>query len=63
MRVPMTTLNEYFSERGWPTVDLIKMDIEGRELPAIARPPHIRSRLQAVRLAAVFTCRVGGPSP
>lgn len=33
--VPMTTLDEYFKLKGWPRVDLVKMDIEGQELAAI----------------------------
>ena len=33
--VPMITLDEWWRASGWPTIDLIKMDIEGAELEAL----------------------------
>ena len=31
LRVPTVTLDSFFSDRGWPRIDLIKMDAEGSE--------------------------------
>lgn len=46
--VSTTTLDAYFESKGWPRVDVIKMDIEGQELSAMrtmrnlaARNPHL----------------------
>jgi FkbM family methyltransferase len=35
MKVPMQTLDALAQERGWPRVDLIKVDIEGSEFAAV----------------------------
>lgn len=35
VRVPATTLDEFFGREGWPRVDLIKMNIEGSEKAAV----------------------------
>jgi FkbM family methyltransferase len=47
--VEVTSLDAYFGGRGWPRVDLVKMDVEGQELAVfrgmrelVARNPSIR---------------------
>ncbi len=35
VNVPTVTLDDFFNSRGWPRVDVVKMDIEGGELRAL----------------------------
>ena len=50
IEVPVTSLDAYFAAEGWPRVDLIKMDIEGAELPALRGMRGVVERSPGVRL-------------
>jgi FkbM family methyltransferase len=52
--VETTSLDVFFEERGWPGVDLIKMDIEGSELKAIKGMRELVGRNRNVRLIVEF---------
>lgn len=54
IEVPLTSLDAYFEPMGWPRVDLIKMDIEGAELPALRGMRGVIERSPGVRLIFEF---------
>jgi len=35
VKVPTTTIDEFFATEGWPRVDLVKMDVEGAEIAVL----------------------------
>lgn len=42
--VQATSLDDYFRRRGWPHVNMVKLDIEGHEVPAIRGMAELISR-------------------
>ena len=52
--VPMTTINEVIEAAGWPSADLIKLDLQGYELKALAGADRVLARTSAVILEVSF---------
>lgn len=52
--VPAESLDAYFQQREWPPVHLIKMDIEGAELPALRGMRELSERNPSLRLIIEF---------
>ncbi len=50
LSVMSTTLDEFFSARSWPSVDLIKMDIEGSECAALHGMRQLSQRNPMLKL-------------
>lgn len=48
--VQATTLDAFFGRLGWPTVNLIKIDIEGAELPALVGMQELVRRNAAIQI-------------
>jgi hypothetical protein len=55
LQIETTTLDQFFGALGWPEVEVVKLDIEGSEPPAIegmsgllARNPHARLILEFI---------------
>jgi len=64
--VPVTSLDAYFGERGWPQVDVVKMDIEGGEVEALIGMHEMAARNPHLRLVVEFNpraLRAAGCSP
>jgi FkbM family methyltransferase len=53
--VDVVSLDEYFSSRGWPPVELVKMDVEGNEGPALAGMKLLAKRNREMRLVVEFS--------
>lgn len=49
-QVQTTTLDQFFQERGWPRVDVVKMDIEGHEQYALEGMTELNSRNPQLQL-------------
>lgn len=52
--VPGVTLDAYFASRGWPKIDVMKMDIEGGELAAFRGMQELLRRSPALTLVIEF---------
>lgn len=55
--VETTTLDEFFGERGWPSVDLVKIDIEGAETAALEGMRALSDRNPDLSLVVEFLPR------
>lgn len=53
--VPVTTLDEFLAQEGWPRIDLIKMDIEGAELAALSGMSHLLRRSSRMIIITEFS--------
>jgi FkbM family methyltransferase len=53
-QVPTTSLDDFFAERGWPSIDLIKLDIEGGEKAALEGMRELSRRNPQLRLITEF---------
>ncbi len=64
LQVATTSLDDYFCGIGWPTVDLVKMDIEGGESDALAGMHELVRRnpelVLAIEYSSVLVRRGGG---
>lgn len=56
--VETTSLDHFFEHEGWPPVHLIKMDIEGAELPALAGMTKLIERNKEVCLILEFVPQI-----
>ena len=56
MVVQTVTLDDFFAEEGWPSVDLVKMDIEGSERAALEGMRELSRRNPGMRLIMEFNC-------
>ncbi len=54
LRVRTTTADAFFAARGWPRIDLIKMDIEGSEGVALEGMADLSSRNPELRIVIEF---------
>ncbi len=54
MTLRATSLDAYFGELGWPSVDLIKMDVEGAELDAMRGMRELSARNPGMKLIFEF---------
>jgi FkbM family methyltransferase len=54
IEVSVTTLDIWASSRGWPKIDVIKMDIEGAEVAALAGMKGVSERNKALKLILEF---------
>lgn len=64
--VQAITLDRFFASQGWPTVHLVKMDIEGGEEAALIGMRELRRRNSSMRLIMEFnlgSLRRAGASP
>jgi hypothetical protein len=52
-----TTLDEFFDSRGWPPIDIIKMDIEGAEKFALLGMKELVRRNPRLKLIMEFELR------
>ena len=52
--VEVTTLDEFFESRGWPTVHVIKMDIEGAEMAALRGMRNLLKKNLSLKLIMEF---------
>ncbi len=52
--VQTVTLDSFFASRGWPSVDLVKMDIEGSEAAALRGMGELTRRNPGLRLIMEF---------
>lgn len=50
VEVETTTLDDFFSRRGWPRVDVVKLDIEGAEMLALSGMAELCERNPGVML-------------
>jgi len=50
LKIQTITLDEFFLTEGWPSVDLVKMDIEGGEKSALERMDKLSSKNPQMRL-------------
>lgn len=53
VQVPSIRLDDFISEKGVTSIDLVKMDVEGAEIRALKGMPHI---LQAIRPILLVEC-------
>lgn len=53
--IEQVSLDEFFSVRGWPSVDLVKMDVEGSEAAALAGMRSLVKRNKNMRLVMEFS--------
>ena len=60
--VETVTLDDFFENKGWPAVDLIKMDIEGAEQAALEGMKQLASRNPALKLIIEFSPVILGAS-
>jgi FkbM family methyltransferase len=66
IKVKTTLLDVFFRERGWPRIDLIKMDIEGAEAKALRGMRELARRNPQVKLILEFnpiTMEAAGVTP
>jgi len=54
-RVETTSLDAFFKERGWPRVDIVKMDVEGAETMVIQGMRELVHRNPRLRLIVEFS--------
>jgi FkbM family methyltransferase len=54
-RVDLVSLDEYFGARGWPSVDLIKLDVEGSEGAALAGMKSLAHRNRKMRIVMEYS--------
>lgn len=54
VKVPATTLDEFFCREGWPRVDLIKMNIEGSEKAALEGMGELSRRNPGLKLIVEY---------
>jgi FkbM family methyltransferase len=50
MVISMTSLDDYFSRKGWPRVDAIKMDVEGAEIHVLQGMGELLKRFPDIKL-------------
>ena len=65
-QVQTTTIDAFFKAKGWPTIDLIKMDIEGSELAALLGMGELSRRNSGLTMIMEFNIpamRRAGTSP
>jgi FkbM family methyltransferase len=55
LTIETTTLDAFFKEKGWPRVDVIKMDIEGAEKFALEGMQELSERNEALKLFIEFS--------
>ncbi|MBI1884963.1 MAG: FkbM family methyltransferase [Chloroflexi bacterium] len=53
--VETTTLDDFLSRRGWPSVEVVKMDVEGWEPFALAGATRLLERCPGLKLVVEFT--------
>lgn len=53
-KVAMVSLDGFFGERGWPPVDLVKVDVEGHEKRALEGMVQLSARNPRLRLIVEF---------
>ncbi|GET37517.1 FkbM family methyltransferase [Microseira wollei] len=53
-QVPMISLDEFFAQQNWPSIDLIKMDIEGGEQAALEGMQELSQRNPSLQLIIEF---------
>ncbi len=66
VEVEATSLDQFFRERGWPRIDLIKIDIEGAELAALRGMVELGRRTTNLRLIVEYLpplLEVAGDTP
>jgi FkbM family methyltransferase len=54
VNVSTVSLDEFFAEQGWPTVGLVKMDVEGSERVALLGMKELSRRNPSLRLIMEF---------
>lgn len=66
LQVPAVSLDQFLADRGWPRVDLVKMDVEGAEplvLRGMAETVHRSPELKVIVELAPEALRSGGYEP
>jgi len=65
VRAPALRLDDYVEERALSQVDLVKLDLEGAELPALRGMPRVLERMRPLLLVEICqaTCRRFGYEP
>ncbi len=61
INVPTVTLDDFFSSRGWPRVDVVKMDIEGGEPRALRGGAQFFARFPSSALIVEYAPILLGP--
>lgn len=57
IEIDVVSLDDYFRQLDWPSVDVIKMDIEGAEIPALRGMRELSSRNPSLKLILEFKPR------
>ena len=57
VEIPTISLDAFFEQQGWPRCDVVKLDIEGAELPAFRGMKQLAARNPALKL--IFEFHVG----
>lgn len=50
-----TTLDDFFSEKGWPNIDLVKIDVEGAEYTVLQGMSSVIARNPQIKLLVEFS--------
>lgn len=57
IEIDVVSLDDYFRQLGWPSINVIKMDIEGAEIPALRGMRELFSRNPTLKLILEFKPR------